>query len=129
AEQHAFDAAEFVRMRDVAADRGYDAAELRPAAERALAANAETVTTALDAVFAFNPHLPENAGAAAGPPLQALQRLTWLDDYAVAAPVIGSLFGADTEPLSRLARIAGGVLARAAAGMGRFSYYDAVGFV
>ena len=129
AEQHAFDAAEFVRLRDVAADRGYDAAELRPAAERALAANAETVTTALDAVFAFNPHLPENAGAAAGPPLQALQRLTWLDDYAVAAPVIGSLFGADTEPLSRLARIAGGVLARAAAGMGRFSYYDAVGFV
>ncbi|RXF09199.1 hypothetical protein EG878_16525, partial [Enterococcus faecalis] len=85
AEQHAFDAAEFVRLRDVAADRGYDAAELRPAAERALAANAETVTTALDAVFAFNPHLPENAGAAAGPPLQALQRLTWLDDYAVAA--------------------------------------------
>nr|WGJ63726.1 VP1/2 [Suid alphaherpesvirus 1] len=129
AEQHAFDAAEFVRLRDVAADRGYDAAELRPAAERALGANAETVTTALDAVFAFNPHLPENAGAAAGPPLQALQRLTWLDDYAVAAPVIGSLFGADTEPLSRLARIAGGVLARAAAGMGRFSYYDAVGFV
>nr|QDM58755.1 VP1/2/UL36 protein [synthetic construct] len=129
AEQHAFDAAEFVRLRDVAADRGYDAAELRPAAERALGANAETVTTALDAVFAFNPHLPENAGAAAGPSLQALQRLTWLDDYAVAAPVIGSLFGADTEPLSRLARIAGGVLARAAAGMGRFSYYDAVGFV
>ncbi|AAU88102.1 large tegument protein [Cercopithecine alphaherpesvirus 2] len=121
-----FDAVELRRLQALAAQSNYNPRDFRKRAERALAANAETATLALEAAFAFNPYTPENQRHPALPPLAAVHRLDWGPAFGAAAETYAEMFRVDTEPLARLLRLAEGLLALSQAGGGFIDYHEAV---
>ncbi|ALJ84739.1 large tegument protein [Felid alphaherpesvirus 1] len=109
--QSSFDVVELVRLRDMAAGHAYNTHDFRKHAERALAANTHRALNVIEEVLKFNPYAPENINLTIHPMIQLLHAITWWDEFAVAAPVLTTLFhGIDVDSLLRLMRIASGMI-------------------
>ncbi|QQL08863.1 large tegument protein [Canid alphaherpesvirus 1] len=123
--QSIFEVSELIRLRDLAAANSYDTRIFYKQAEKALLSKVKIATNTIEEVFKFNPYAPENVNMEVNPTIALLRNITWWDEFALAAPVLATLFsGVDIESLMRLLRITTNIITFANTNGGKINYYE-----